>query len=166
MMARNRFASAVLLLTLALGGCQGVGGLVVSAPASAPDIAPADENVPNRLGREHLAAGDNGLAERQFREAVERNPNDSASWIGLAAAYDNLGRFDLADRAYGQAIRSGGETLEIINNRGYSYLLRGDGRRAKVLFERALALDPSNAVIANNLQLLQLGQRNARGTAL
>jgi Flp pilus assembly protein TadD len=31
-----------------------------------------------------------------------------------------LRRFDLADRAYGQAIRIVGPTAEILNNQGYS----------------------------------------------
>ena len=123
-------------------------------------------NDPNRLGRTHLAAGNYAMAERSFRDGVEKNKEDVNSWVGLAAAYDSLGRFDLADRAYAQAVALGGETIEIINNLGYSYLLRGDGVRARAQFERALALDPANAVVANNLKLLELGQRHVRTAPL
>jgi hypothetical protein len=52
------------------------------------------------------------------------HPRDLDSWIGLAASYDRLRRFELADRAYEQAIKIGGATGEILNNRGYSYMLR------------------------------------------
>ncbi len=124
-------------------------------------------NDPTRLGRTHLAAGNYAMAERHFREAVEKNKADVDSWMGLAAAYDNLGRFDLADRAYQQVLRlRGGETVEVLNNLGYSYLLRGDGTRALSQFERALALDPNNLVIANNIKLLRLGGRHVRTAPL
>ncbi|WP_210248941.1 tetratricopeptide repeat protein [Methylobacterium sp. WL64] len=119
-------------------------------------------NEANRFGRADLAAGNYGNAERHFRTAVEKNRTDVASWIGLAAAYDNLSRFDLADRAYREAVEIQGETFEIINNRGYSYLLRGDKRRAFKQFERALSLDPSNPVVQNNLHLLRSGERPTR----
>ncbi|KQP53670.1 hypothetical protein ASF39_19880 [Methylobacterium sp. Leaf108] len=110
----------------------------------------------------NLAAGNSGLAERNFRDALARNKDDGAAWLGLAAAYDNLGRYELADRAYVQAKTLLGETLEMLNNRGYSYMLRGDGRRALSQFERALAIDPANPVIANNIQLLRAARTPTR----
>ena len=47
-----------------------------------------------------------------------------------------------------------GETTEILNNEGYSYMLRGDLRRARAKLSLAHARDPNNPVIANNLKLL------------
>src|SRR5262249_19646759 len=43
-----------------------------------------------------------GLAERYYRRAVEARPQDAEAWVGLAACYDQLRRFELADRAYHQ----------------------------------------------------------------
>ena len=85
---------------------------------------PSDE--PLRLGIENFNRGNFGVAERYFQDATEKAPKDASAWIGLAASYDRLGRFDLADRAYESAIRLVGETTAILNNRGYSYMLRGD----------------------------------------
>ena len=113
------------------------------------------------LGRGQLTSGNFALAERNFLEAVESNRDDFESWVGLAVAYDNLGRFDLADRAYSQAIRIGGETIELVNNLGYSYFLRGDRVKALEQYERALQLDPTNAVIANNIKLLSVNNFRA-----
>ena len=76
------------------------------------------------------------------------------AWIGLAASYDRLGRFDLADRSYRAAVRLGGETIQILNNEGYSYMLRGDLAKARAKFEAARRRDPDNPTIANNLRLL------------
>ncbi|MGY3238171.1 tetratricopeptide (TPR) repeat protein [Bradyrhizobium sp. USDA 4472] len=66
---------------------------------------------------------------------------------------------DLADQAYAQAIRLGGETVRILNNRGYSYMLRGNLAGARRKFEKAYSLDPGNPVIANNLELLDGSRR-------
>ncbi|GJE60027.1 hypothetical protein MPOCJGCO_2136 [Methylobacterium trifolii] len=151
-----------------MSGCQTGGNTdpvqVADPPAFETGILTSNEA--NRLGRQQLAAGNYGMAERHFRDAVEHNQDDGPSWIGLAAAYDNLGRFELADRAYGQAIRIQGETLSILNNRGYSLLLRGDKRRALVQFDRALALDPTNPVIRNNVLLLRTGERGNKAVPL
>src|SRR4051794_30782727 len=152
----------------ALAGCQSAAEGVNVFPTITPSLEGSTvmSNDPSRLARTHLAAGNYAMAERHFRDAVEKNKKDGDSWIGLAAAYDNLGRFDLADRAYKQAISLRGETLEIMNNRGYSYLLRGDGKSALRLFQQALAVDPGNAVIANNITLLKFGKRHVRATPL
>jgi Flp pilus assembly protein TadD len=109
---------------------------------------------PLRMAIEHFNRGQYGLAERYFRDATEKAPKDPTAWIGLAAAYDRIGRFDLADRAYVYAIRLVGETTEILNNQGYSYMLRGDLGNARRKFLKAYEREPNNPTIANNLQLL------------
>jgi Flp pilus assembly protein TadD len=113
---------------------------------------PSDE--PLRLGMEYFTRGQYGIAQRYYRDAVEKAPKDVTAWIGLAASYDRLRRFDLADQAYSQAIKLSGETVQILNNQGYSYMLRGDLTRARVKFQKAYELDPTNPTIINNLQLL------------
>jgi len=118
---------------------------------------PSDE--PLRLGMEHFNRGHFGIAERYFRDAVEKAPRDATAWIGLAAAYDRIGRFDLADRAYHQAIKLVGETTDILNNLGYSYMLRGDYPAARKKYLQALRREPRNPTIANNLWLLDSSSR-------
>jgi Flp pilus assembly protein TadD len=113
---------------------------------------PSDE--PLRLGLEYFSRGNYGLAQRYFRDAVEKSPKDPTAWIGLAASYDRLRRFDLADQAYAAATKLTGETVQILNNEGYSYMLRGNLTAARAKFSRAYELDPANKTIANNLELL------------
>ena len=91
------------------------------------------------------------------------HPRDAESWVGLAASYDQLKRFDLADRAYAQAIKLIGATPEVMNNQGFSYMLRGDYRRARSMLLAAQAKDPKNPYIANNLRLLDESARKAKG---
>ena len=106
------------------------------------------------LGKRHYRENSFGLAEQHFRRAVEMGPKSVEAWVGLAASYDKLKRFDLADRAYQQAIRLAGPTTEILNNQGYSYMLRGDRRRARIKLLEAQAKDPGNPYVQNNLDLL------------
>src|SRR6478736_4967706 len=79
---------------------------------------PGDENT--RLGRAHFIAGEYGLAEQAYRRAVEVTPQNGQAWLGLAASYDRIGRYDLAARSYQNARRYLGENYVVLNNEGYS----------------------------------------------
>jgi tetratricopeptide (TPR) repeat protein len=111
-----------------------------------------------RAGRAYFLHGDYGLAEVRFRRAVEATPHNGAAWVGLAASYDRLGRFDLADRAYRRAAKLMGLSYVILNNHGYSYMLRGRVGRAKKLLYRAAELAPQDPTIANNIAVMESGQ--------
>ena len=63
-------------------------------------------------------------------------------------------RFDLSDRVYASLYKISGGTAQYYNNVGYSYMLRGNLTAALTNFRKAQKLDPDNAVIANNLQIL------------
>ena len=119
-----------------------------------PPATPSKPNDDLSLGRENFREGNYGLAERYFRRAVEAGPRDADAWLGLAASYDRLRRFDLADRAYKQLFAMVGRTPELLNNQGYSYMLRGDYAHARATLLEAQAKDPKNPYIANNIALL------------
>ena len=124
---------APLFAALLLGGCVTAEIVSVETTASAVPVATRGPDEPRddlTLGKEHFRARHYGLAEMHFRRAVESRKDDAEAWLGLAASYDELKRYRLADRAYAQALKLIGPTPEFLNNRGYSYLLRGDLRRA------------------------------------
>ena len=91
----------------------------------------------------------------QFRAAVEANPESIDAWVGLAASYDHLHRFDLAERAYVQTIKLAGQTPEILNNLGYHYLLKGDSAQARRYLLAAAEREPGNPYVRSNLKLLE-----------
>jgi Flp pilus assembly protein TadD len=122
----------------------------------------SDPNDPLSLGKKQYRANNFGLAEKYFRRAAELHPRDAEAWLGLAASYDRLRRFDLADRAYSQAIGILGPTTEILNNQGYSYMLRGDYKRAREKLAAAQRQDPGNKYVQNNLQLLEASYRKGK----
>lgn len=112
------------------------------------------------LAKENFRQGNYGLAENYFRRSVEAGPRDAEAWLGLAASYDRLKRFDLADRAYDQLLKLTGPTPSVLNNIGFSYMLRGDFNRARKTLLTAQAQDPENPYIQNNLVLLEKSIRN------
>jgi Flp pilus assembly protein TadD len=130
--------------------------------AAAPEVLGADPHDDLNLAKKYYRQGGFGLAEKHYRKAVELHPRDAEAWVGLAASYDRLRRFDLADRAYRQAIKLIGATPEILNNQGYSYMLRGNYRLARATLLAAQTKDPSSPFIKNNLELLAETQRNAK----
>ena len=127
-----------------------------------PPLTPSKPNDDLSLGRTNFRQGNYGLAEHYFRRAVEQGPRDAEAWLGLAAAYDRLKRFDLADRAYNQLYAMLGRTPDVLNNQGYSYMLRGDYARARATLEEARAKAPANPYIANNFALLAEAVRTHR----
>lgn len=162
----NAFRPAFLiaLLALPLAGCEGIahaplelaathGGVV--RPGAAVVTAERPSTPTLDRAKSLFAAGNFGLAADAYKSAVETGPSNAEAWIGLAAAYDELGRFDLADRAYGAALRITGPTAQVLNNRGYSRLLRGDYAQARRDLLAARARDPKNPQIAQNLRLLR-----------
>jgi Flp pilus assembly protein TadD len=140
-------------------GLSGPGSVAVAEP---PRVSPPIDEIEGDLGlaKRHFQAAHYGLAELHFRRAAESGKGHPEAWLGLAAAYDKLKRYDLADRAYARALGLFGPTPEYLNNRGYSYLLRGDIPRASRLLAEAALQDPENQQVRGNLAALE---RRVRG---
>lgn len=152
-MQRLRILAALAAAALAASGCTTASLDTTTTAAYAPvenDISVSDLEA----GKAQFLAANYGLAEKHFRKAVELRATNAEAWMGLAASYDQLGRFDFADRAYDQLVKLAGRQPRIVNNMGYSYLLRGDTGRARTLLAEAAAALPGDARIEANLQLL------------
>src|SRR5215813_13793760 len=105
-MRRLPGAAVVFIVAANLMGCRAA-LLADAAPVLPPsDERPSDE--PLYLGKLHFRNGDYGLAEEYYRRAVEANRNSLDAWLGLAATYDRLRRFDLAEKAYRTLIGEAG----------------------------------------------------------
>ena len=147
-------AIAAIVASMVLGGCT-TGRIDTTetksiAPVSA-DISEADLVA----GKNQFRQANYGLAEKHFRKAVELRADNSEAWMGLAASYDQLGRFDFADRAYDQLLKVAGRKPEIVNNMGYSQLLRGNKKKARQLLDEARGAMPNSVVVEANLALLR-----------
>jgi Flp pilus assembly protein TadD len=139
-----------------------VTGSIPPPTDTAPGLLGGESGDDLTLGKKHFRAYDYGLAEKYFRHAVETHPNDAEAWLDLAAAYDRLRRFDLADRAYAEAIRIVGPTAQILNNQGFSYMLRADYVRAREKLVAARAANPLDPHPRANLRLLEESFRKGK----
>ena len=151
-MGRLPGVALVILLVAILLGCK-----VLPRAGEVPLLPPSDErpsDEPLYLAKLHFRDGDYGLANKYYRRAVEANPNSIDAWLGLAATYDRLKRFDLAERAYDAVVGKIGYTPVVLNNLGYHHLLAGNVQEARKYFMQAYQKDPNNLEIRSNLALL------------
>ena len=158
----------VIAVGLAMAGCQpSIENRLLqesSMTTEDPKYFPSDELI--RMAKVNFRNGDFGLAESNYRKAVEVTPKDAEAWLGLAASYDQLRRFDLADAAYKKVLELGIKNAVILNNAGYSQLLRGDLKRARVFLLKAYELDPNNPYIINNIALLGESEKSVKRASL
>lgn len=149
-------AVALMTATLGVAGCKTTGVDTTETTSIAPatqDISQADLIE----AKTHFRDANYGLAEKHFRKAVELRADNAEAWMGLAASYDQLGRFDFADRAYDQLLKLTGRKPQVVNNMGYSQLLRGNKKKAKSLLQEARGGMTDTAVVDANLALLKKG---------
>ncbi|TPL55552.1 tetratricopeptide repeat protein [Mesorhizobium sp. B2-4-2] len=152
----NLTAMAAMAAVLMMSGCMTSGIDTTKTTA----IQPAAKNVSTSdlaEGKAQFRDANYGLAEQHFRKAVELKADNAEAWMGLAASYDELGRFDFADRAYDQLLKVAGRKPQIVNNMGYSQLLRGNRKKARALLLEAKAGMADPTVVDANLALLNKG---------
>ncbi len=151
------------LLAITATGCQYLDGngndnLLLQAKEDDAQTSSTFGNAPEKVwldkAKNNFRRGEYGLAERYFRQAVEERHSNVEAWIGLAASYDRLKRFDEADRAYKVVTSMIGNTPTVLNNLGYHYMLKGEFASAEKALLAAQEKEPNNPFVKNNLALL------------
>ncbi|MDX8451510.1 hypothetical protein RFM98_01945 [Mesorhizobium sp. VK9D] len=147
-------AAAALAAVLMITGCTTNNNVDTTKTTAIQPVA-KDVSASDLVeGKAQFREANFGLAEQHFRKAVELKSDNAEAWMGLAASYDELGRFDFADRAYVQLLRVAGRKPQIVNNMGYSQLLRGNKKKARILLLEAKAAMADQTVVNANLALL------------
>ncbi len=166
----SRGLLALAIVALPLAGCSSTGGDAFGAFGGGSlekvDIVDVQGYTADRAlseARAHFRLGDFGYSAALYKRYAELTPTDPEGYVGLAASYDRLRRFDLADRVYAALLRLTGGTAQYYNNVGFSHLLRGDTATALADLRKANGLDPQNAVIANNLKMVAYAAKRSRG---
>ncbi|MBA3448109.1 MAG: hypothetical protein H0T56_10970 [Pseudaminobacter sp.] len=153
-MGHSKLAALAAAAIIAIvSGCATTGVDATKTTSISPattDISEADLV----LGKTQFREANYGLAEKHFRKAVELRGDNAEAWLGLAASYDQLGRFDFADRAYAQLLAVAGRQPHVVNNMGYSQLLRGQKKKARALLLEAKAGMADTSVVDANLALM------------
>jgi Flp pilus assembly protein TadD len=111
------------------------------------------------LGAIALRKGQPSEARRRLESVVTGNSPQIMAHLELARVYDQLGETDQARRQLGEALAAA-PSLDEIRQRIEAHRLRdegercfheGDAHKALACFAKALALDPEDAVIHNDL---------------
>lgn len=102
------------------------------------------------LALQHFRAGRVDLAEQVCSRVLEADPRPATLNL-LAVTCHQVGRYSLALRYIGQALRLDPDFAEAHNNRGIVLLAQGDLDEAVASLRRALSLKPDVATTHNNL---------------
>ncbi|MGL4489187.1 MAG: tetratricopeptide repeat protein [Rhizobiaceae bacterium] len=155
------FRMAMIATSLMLAGCQTTKmdtanidtTKIDETETAAIDALELNPTTDVEMGKQQFKEANYGLAEKHFRKAVEANSDDAEALMGLAASYDQLGRFDFAERAYKELFKVAGRKPQIVSNYGYSQLLRGNKSEATKLFHEAAKKLPNDDKIKANQKL-------------
>jgi len=160
-----------VVLAMGVSGCAWSNGALSPAQSGTEAQQPAD---PYEVGKAYFAQGQYGLALESFRAALRQSPDSARNLNGVAACYDRMLRFDLADGYYQQALALDPHSVQTLNNLGYSHYRRyeeGYGGEflasAKDYLDRAKSLVQDNPVIADNIARVEaaLTQQSAPAVA-
>jgi tetratricopeptide (TPR) repeat protein len=126
----------------------GRGDQALAAVESMARAYPGDSKGFRMLGSLFGERGDTARAERALRRAVELDHRDHEAWALLAQAHDRADRYAAAEDAYSRALAEDPENLDLLLAAGRVALKIDALERARVWFERVLALsdDPEVAV--------------------
>ena len=153
--AQKTVGALLVGLSVLLGGCAVGAG--EGRPVLGLDGQNLDASDPVERGRALILTGQYGLAIDGLNDVVTRDPGNARALALLAVAYGQLKRFDLADRYHARALEIDPSSPVVLNNWGYSYLVRGDDRRATDLLERAMVTNDGRPIVAANLALARGG---------
>lgn len=105
----------------------------------------------NEMGYLHFLLGQREEAIHYFQQAVEAAPAWVLPYSNLAETYRRLRDYKKAEAAALKAVALDSTLVLAVNNLGLIYFLQDRDDEAKVLFDRALQLDPSYAETHYNL---------------
>jgi LytR cell envelope-related transcriptional attenuator/Tetratricopeptide repeat len=105
-------------------------------------------------GKLHLLNGNYGLAVRPLRAALRNQPGSPEILNALAVVYENLGRRDLSQLYFAQALAADPGSVQTLNNIARSLMQSGSASLAGTYLERAAAFDPQNPIVRSNLELI------------
>ena len=117
-----------------------------------PDAAELCE----KAGIAALKLGEVASAQKWIECATNGDRPSWRAWNARGAIADHFGDWDGADRAYGRAAELAPDRPEVLNNLGWSHLLRGDWQSALDTLTRAAKAARGPQRIANNLELARV----------
>ncbi len=117
------------------------------------EAAPADGWSAERAALANIMLGKPGTAEVYANKAIASGEASWRAWNAKGVICDYKGDWTCADDAFAAAAKRKPDEAAILNNQGWSMILRGKWAGALSPLEQAAILDPKSARIQNNLEL-------------
>jgi len=160
----NTARSLGLALLVAAAGCASHGGSKAVPSDGAAAAGSAARPVDSAAS--HVAAGNDLLkqgkldeAEREFRKALDQDPNDVGGLAGIGQVDVARGRFAEALPHLERATRGSSQMVAVYRSMGDAYVATGDPQRAAMAYRQAVVISPEDAAIRLSLahSLIELG---------
>lgn len=146
------------------------GNLVEATRLLAANITPeSNANFDYILGTLHLQQGNNPLALRAYRNAVQKFPDYLRAYKNMGIVYTQTGEFETAIEMLTKAIELGESNGDTYGLLGYNYFNTGKFMQALDAYRLATILNPTNRdwVIGKAQSLMEVGDfREAQEVAL
>jgi len=130
-----RASTGTILFLLALPGCG--------------SYSPLDS--PYNRGVEYYDQGRLGEAIREYRRAIEEDPQNYRARFNLAVCFQDQGKLDAALREYGETLRIQPRNARALVNMASILTLQGKDREALELLEGAVQADPDSGFPRSSL---------------
>jgi Flp pilus assembly protein TadD len=115
--------------------------------------SPNDGRSAERAAIAEIMLGRLSSAESLVDKAITSGNASWKAWNAKGVLLDFRGDWEGADKAFANASKMKPDEPDILNNRGWSLILRGKWEEAINPLEQALILDPKSSRIQNNLEL-------------
>ncbi len=123
--------------------------------AAAIALDPEVARFRNNLGFSLYLAGKNTEAVVAYESALKIDPAAARVYVNLGFAYAAMGQTADAERAFRQT----GDEAAALNNLALAHELKGQPEKARLLYNKALGLDPRQRAAAANLEALDEGNQ-------
>ena len=114
-------------------------------------INPSSSKYLNNLGFSHFSRGKYSLAVELYQKALASDPHNVKIHNNLGFAYGMLGRYPDAISEFKQA----GREEVVYNNLGFLYYMLGHNDEAKVMYAKALEINPQFSKARKNLRIIE-----------
>lgn len=135
MIDKKFFFAAIPLSMFILTSCARVRFVETGEDPLSPD-----EHL--RLGAVYEAKNEDGLALREYREAIEADGGNPVAWFGMGNVYLKKKMYKEAIDSYLKAFENGPEKGVFYNNLGWAYMEIGRFDKAEEAVKDAIRRDP------------------------
>ncbi len=121
---------------------------------AAAKTSPSSPQNHNNLGDLYGRRGDLERSAKEFKKAIELQPNYADAYHNLGNTYQQMGKIDEATKNYQKAFELNPQLWQPCQNLAAIYFEQGNFAAAKEWMERAVAANPTDPNLQRNLEII------------